>query len=696
MAEPGKAKAGRSSTGSHDLEEGWEGPAGEGVPDAAPNAEPASEPHEPEPVGFGEGRTEAEAQLYAYYGQFAAQQPPRFQPFEALSARLNEFDTPTSPETNEAPPEPYRNDLVWFERRFGELKQLLSWQDGGKNEIAAINARLAEIAGRLDKLSDGLPDVTALRAVESKLTGLSQALDETREQTTANADRISRAAMEIFNVSTRAQEDRRRFELVARNTVEELGQTVVATASRAAVLTAGEMAVSLQRPYERSAIERLESELQALNARSRASGEQTAAALDRVQETLHVFLERGGQASGPQPPRKRPTLNDPISADSSVYNLPGSSFGSGRADKPQLGTITLRPRPTPSDPNFFKALEEAGDRLNKSRPTRPLDPGDVPDEPRPPFPNLSAARNEEKSHPLAGIAIVAIILLLASAALYYLHTKTHLAPFHLSVMPEAGMTAPARLRAPAAPKSDKATLNTKPLPLPEADPPLFAAESQTFQADTPADDVAPEDLKVLENAARRGDREAQFRIGKRFLSDGDLEGGAVTAARWLARAASQGHIEALFMLASLYERGVGVSVDGDRAMALYRKAASAGHNRAMHNLGVMLSARGSAQDYREAALWFYRASLAGLADSQYNLAILYERGLGLEQDLTRAYFWYRVAAHSGDKEATQQADRLKRTMPPEETAAAGAQAGSWRPTLEDSAKSADEGSPRRG
>jgi localization factor PodJL len=208
----------------------------------------------------------------------------------------------------------------------------------------------------------------------------------------------------------------------------------------------------------------------------------------------------------------------------------------------------------------------------------------------------------------------------------------------------------------------------------------------------PQPERAAEDLKDLEAAARHGDSEAQFRIGTRFLSDGAFSnGGAATAARWLARAAGQGHLEAQFMLASLYERGAGVTKDENEAMSLYRKAANAGHIRAMHNLGVLLSARESPQDYSEAAVWFARAAQAGLTDSQYNLALLYERGLGVEQDLSRAYLWYRAAGRGGDKEAARQAERLKRALP---AGGAGTQASSWRPALEDRSKAANGNNSR--
>ncbi|MFY9874652.1 MAG: tetratricopeptide repeat protein, partial [Rhodomicrobium sp.] len=216
---------------------------------------------------------------------------------------------------------------------------------------------------------------------------------------------------------------------------------------------------------------------------------------------------------------------------------------------------------------------------------------------------------------------------------------------------------------------------------PKAAPSLFTAADQNHLP-SPSQPDSHEDLQVLANAASLGDREAQFRIAAHFLSDGTLQGDPSTAARWLARAANQGHVESQFVLATLYERGIGVPKDDAVARELYHKAAGAGHIRAMHNLGVLLCAQDSPQDYQEAAAWFANAAMSGLTDSQFNLAVLYERGLGLQQNNQKAYFWYEVASLAGDKEATRQAERLKRQLPDAETQAAAEQAGSWRPSVE--------------
>ena len=53
----------------------------------------------------------------------------------------------------------------------------------------------------------------------------------------------------------------------------------------------------------------------------------------------------------------------------------------------------------------------------------------------------------------------------------------------------------------------------------------------------------------------------------------------------------------------------------------------------------------------DAARWFAKASALGLSDSQFNLAVLYERGDGVPQSLVDAFKWYSIAAAAGDVES---------------------------------------------
>ena len=87
------------------------------------------------------------------------------------------------------------------------------------------------------------------------------------------------------------------------------------------------------------------------------------------------------------------------------------------------------------------------------------------------------------------------------------------------------------------------------------------------------------------------------------------------------------------------------------------------HLMAMHNLAVLSAGNGqNAPDYDTASKWFGAASAFGLADSQFNLAVLYENGLGVTKDPALAYSWYAIAARNGDAEATRRRDKLLGTL----------------------------------
>ena len=83
----------------------------------------------------------------------------------------------------------------------------------------------------------------------------------------------------------------------------------------------------------------------------------------------------------------------------------------------------------------------------------------------------------------------------------------------------------------------------------------------------------------------------------------------------------------------------------DRRAAAYIAGARAGEPVAQYNLAVLYAAgNGVEQDYASAALWFRKAAEGGEPAAQFNLAVMYERGLGLPVDREAAFAWYRRAA----------------------------------------------------
>ena len=575
--------------------------------------------------------------------------------------------------------------LSYFDHRFTELKQLLARKDEGKREIEHIKASLGEILVRVEQLAADMPTGKTLESVDAKLGTISGSLDAALEQSAMDANRISRAAEEILAASARIREVPVKFETAARRTVEGLGQTVAATASRAAVMAAHQVSERQCPAADVSATERLEAELHALNLQSRETGERTEAALDRVHHTLKDFLGQGPApraSASMQPPKKRTGLHVPISGNSAVYKRGDTGFGAAPASEPRLDTLLLRD-PPPSDPALFEALQEADRKYGSKKPQPKPEPSAGPIGARPAFAGASVFLEDEKSAPLGGIAAVAFVLLLVSAALFYLHSMGRM-DVRMSAVPAAvqQLVRAAPARQPGAVASA--------LRIPQKGPALLAATDGNSGSQGAR-------RRGRGSAARRRPQQRPRRAipHRRALLERRRPGGRPRFGCALVREGGQPGAQRSPVHAGLdVERGAGVEKDETKAIERYRQAASAGHVRAMHNLGAMLLKNATALSYREAAAWFEQAAKKGFPDSQYNLALLYEHGLGIEQDLLRAYQWYAEAAKAGVKEASVQAERLRRTLPSAQNVPNGGrtvQPGSWRPVLVDTKKSASLG-----
>jgi TPR repeat protein len=106
------------------------------------------------------------------------------------------------------------------------------------------------------------------------------------------------------------------------------------------------------------------------------------------------------------------------------------------------------------------------------------------------------------------------------------------------------------------------------------------------------------------------------------------------------------------MLGFMYEKGRGVALDYQQAIAWFRIAAEQNFAPAQHNLGFMYeSGRGVTQDYQQAVAWYRKAAEQTLGAAQFNLGLMYQRGSGVTQDYQQAIAWYQKAADQGQEEA---------------------------------------------
>lgn len=125
------------------------------------------------------------------------------------------------------------------------------------------------------------------------------------------------------------------------------------------------------------------------------------------------------------------------------------------------------------------------------------------------------------------------------------------------------------------------------------------------------------------------------------------------------RAAEAGVLEAVFLMGTAWDEGLGKPVDPAQAAAWHRRAGERGHVLGAHNIGNQYAAgRGVEEDHALAAEWWLRAAERGDAITQLRLGEAYEAGRGVERDLERAREWYGRAAAAGNAQAREALERL--------------------------------------
>lgn len=170
---------------------------------------------------------------------------------------------------------------------------------------------------------------------------------------------------------------------------------------------------------------------------------------------------------------------------------------------------------------------------------------------------------------------------------------------------------------------------------------------------------------------------ADFNDGLMAFHKGDY----VTAFREFRSLAEEGHTKAQIQLGIMYEMGLGVKLNYTEASQWYQKAAIQGDRDAQkrliemrkkglaatfqapvpenwqgnttepqsqYDIGVMyFRGIGVTRDYAIAFQWFYMAANQGHVKAQNDLAVLLSRGLGSKQNKSGAYIWFLRAAKQG-------------------------------------------------
>lgn len=81
----------------------------------------------------------------------------------------------------------------------------------------------------------------------------------------------------------------------------------------------------------------------------------------------------------------------------------------------------------------------------------------------------------------------------------------------------------------------------------------------------------------------------------------------------------------------------------------FRAAAEKGESDSQYNLALMYERGiGVAKDLKEALVWYRKSAEQGNSNAQFNLGVMYENGHGCEVDFAQSHLWYRKASLQGD------------------------------------------------
>ncbi len=100
-----------------------------------------------------------------------------------------------------------------------------------------------------------------------------------------------------------------------------------------------------------------------------------------------------------------------------------------------------------------------------------------------------------------------------------------------------------------------------------------------------------------------------------------------------------------------FEKGIAAYQANNLSLAYkeFRASADEGHADSQFNVALMFEKGiGVEKDEKQAVVWYEKSALKGNAPAQFNLGVLYENGRGTAVNFPKANEWYRKAAVQGD------------------------------------------------
>jgi endonuclease YncB( thermonuclease family) len=179
-------------------------------------------------------------------------------------------------------------------------------------------------------------------------------------------------------------------------------------------------------------------------------------------------------------------------------------------------------------------------------------------------------------------------------------------------------------------------------------------------------DLALEAAQVEAQKAWRGLWATKAEAGTNSVQQA-IPRGSGEALKWYQEAAARGDPEAQYILGVKLHNGDGVPKNPTEAVKWIRSAADRGVPNAQAYLGSLhLSGDSVSKDLGQAVLWFRKAAEKNQSHAQASLGRLYRTGQGVEQNIQTAHFWCTLAATQGNLAAKEVLLQIEAEMNPEQ------------------------------
>jgi TPR repeat protein len=163
--------------------------------------------------------------------------------------------------------------------------------------------------------------------------------------------------------------------------------------------------------------------------------------------------------------------------------------------------------------------------------------------------------------------------------------------------------------------------------------------------------------KLAKEAAAKGSKTAPTLLGQLYEKGLGVPQDFNKAAEWYAKGAALGDVDAQFALGVMLVEGRGIKQNKSQAAQSFEIAAKKDHPVALYNLALIYASGSEREkDLKKSAQLLERSANLGYAPAQYDLAGFYKEGMnqggnGVVPDNKKATYWLGKAAENGHTNA---------------------------------------------